>query len=119
MINDTCSKCDSKDHVQTKGWWVELLSRKCSHFDYKAKGIYNISAVGFDYQNHHSKNFRFLWEEITEIKFPFTDANQSISMETNRIIGERYNISESLEFQIFNNLNFFKTFNKYPQFSSQ
>jgi len=108
LINETCSRCGSKDHVQTTGWWVELLCRKCSHLDYKAKGIYNISAAGFDYQNHHSTNIHFLWEEITEIKFTFTDDNQSISMETNRIIGEPYNISESLEFQIFNNLNFLK-----------
>lgn len=107
-INKKCSRCGSENFVQTQGFWVELICRKCSHDDYQVKGIYNISDIGFDYQNHHSTKKEFLWEEITDIEFTFIESKQIILMETNRTIDAPYNMPESLEFQMFYNLNFLK-----------
>ena len=36
LINDTCSRCGSKDHVQENGAdWIKLLCRKCTQNDLK------------------------------------------------------------------------------------
>lgn len=115
-INCTCSRCGSKESVQTTGWWVELLCRDCCHDNYRLKGIYDVSKTGFSYRNHYLTDNQFFWKQITKVQFLFNENQQKISIETNQMIGHLYNMGETLEFQLFSNLNFLEFLINVPAF---
>lgn len=116
IIDDTCSKCGSKDHVHGNGGsWIEILCRECTQKDLAFNGIYNISDKGFTYHNVKSDMTDFLWEEVISIKLEFSENEQSIALEFNRIIETYYGFDDySLNFNFLTNLNFLKLLETIP-----
>lgn len=110
FIDETCSKCGSKDHVHGNGGsWIEILCRDCAQKDLAFMGIYNISDKGFTYRNVKSDITDFLWEEVVNVKLDFSEDDQSIALEFNRITETYYGFNDySLNFNFLTNLNFLK-----------
>lgn len=117
LINDTCSRCGSKDHVQENGAdWIEILCRKCTQNDLKKLVIHEISEKGFIYYNIKSSNNVFLWQDVDSINLNFSEEVQSIGITMNRIVEIFYDVeSKSLNFHLFRNLNFLKLLQSIPE----
>ena len=115
-IDDTCSKCGSKDHVHGNGGsWIEILCRECAQKDLAFKGIYNISDEGFTYHNVKSDITDFLWEEVVNVKLDFSENEQSIALQFNRVVETYYGFDDYiLNFGFLSNLNFLKLLEMIP-----
>lgn len=110
IINDTCSRCGGKEHVSSNGGdWIEILCRKCAHNDLTPYGIYNSSEEGFTFPKIDGPDKDLLWTDISNIQLDFSEDQQSITFDTNRVVKRYYGIEESsLSFYFSHNLNFIK-----------
>lgn len=117
LINESCSRCGSKDYVQENGaGWIEILCRKCQQDDLMKLAILDISEKGFTYCNVRSSNTEFLWKDIASIELDFSEDEQSINIEMNRTVEIFCDVEfKDLHFHLFHNLNFFKLLKNIPE----
>ncbi|UEQ75263.1 hypothetical protein [Chryseobacterium arthrosphaerae] len=110
IINATCSRCGGKEYVSSNnGHWIEILCRKCAQSDLASEGIYNISEQGFTYPGIDGPDKDLLWKDISNVQFDFSEEQQSVTFDTDRVVKRYYGIEESfLSFYLFQNLNFIK-----------
>ncbi|MFY1048223.1 hypothetical protein [Chryseobacterium sp. GP-SGM7] len=118
FIDNTCSRCGNKDHVQGNGGsWIEILCRECAQKDLAFNGIYNISDKSFTYRNVKSDSTDFLWDEVVNVNLEFSENNQSIELEFNRIVESYYGFDDYvLNFGFLSNLNFIKLLETIPDY---